>query len=289
MKAPSRYNPQNDREQSAKRTAQVLANMVAAGYVDQDQADLARGMGQATVKEISHTGRYFADWVHDQVAPIAGADRDLVVHTTLDLNLQRKAEAELEALLAGPGVKAGVSQGAIVVMSPDGAVRALVGGRNYAKSQFNRATQGLRQPGSSFKAFLYLTAMEQGFTADDTIEDLPITTGKYRPENYTKKYEGSVSLRKAFAKSSNVAAVRLIERIGPKRVISTARRLGVTAELHADASLALGTSEVPLIEMTAAYAASPMAAMACSPMAIRRWTARAAAPSISARAAGRAR
>ncbi len=254
MKAPSRYNPQNDREQSANRTAQVLANMVAAGYLDQDQADLARGMGQATVKQISHTGRYFADWVHDQVAPIAGTDRDLVVHTTLDMNIQRKAEQELEALLAGPGAKAGVSQGAIVVMSPDGAVRALVGGRNYAKSQFNRATQGMRQPGSSFKAFLYLSAMEQGYTADDVIEDSPITTGKYRPENYTHKYMGPISLRKAFAHSSNVAAVRLIERIGPKRVAATARRLGVTSDLDTNASLALGTSEVPLIEMTAAYA-----------------------------------
>jgi penicillin-binding protein 1A len=254
MKAPSRYNPQNDREQSAKRTAQVLANMVAAGYISQAEADQARNSGQATVKQISHTGRYFADWIHDQVAPIAGNDRDIVVHTTLDMNLQRKAEAELEALLSGPGAKAHVSQGAIVVMSPDGAVRALVGGRNYATSQFNRATQGMRQPGSSFKAFLYLAAMEQGFTGDDTIEDSPITTGKYRPENYTHKYEGPISLRKAFAKSSNVAAVRLIERIGPKRVVQVAKRLGITAELHADASLALGTSEVPLIEMTAGYA-----------------------------------
>ena len=254
MKAPSRYNPQNDRAQSAKRTAQVLANMVAAGYISQAEADGARNTGQATVKQISHTGRYFGDWVHDQVASIAGSDRDIVVHTTLDMNLQRKAEAELEALLAGPGAKAGASQGAIVVMSPNGAVRALVGGRNYASSQFNRATQGMRQPGSSFKAFLYLAAMENGFTEDDIIEDSPITTGKYRPENYTHKYEGPVSLRHAFAKSSNVAAVRLIERLGPKRVVSVARRLGITTDLQPNASLALGTSEVPLIEMTAAYA-----------------------------------
>jgi penicillin-binding protein 1A len=254
MKAPSRYNPQNDRAQSAKRTAQVLANMVAAGYIGQAEADQARNTGQATVKQISHTGRYFADWIRDQVAPIAGSDRDIVVHTTLDMAIQRRAEAELEALLAGPGAKAGVSQGAVVVMSPDGAVKALVGGRNYATSQFNRATQGMRQPGSSFKAFLYLTAMEQGLTAEDLIEDSPIVTGKYRPENYTHKYLGPISLKKAFAISSNVAAVRLIERLGPRRVVATAKRLGVTSELHADASLALGTSEVPLIEMTAAYA-----------------------------------
>ena len=254
MKAPSRYNPQNDRAQSAKRTAQVLANMVAAGYISQAEADQARNTGQATVKQISHTGRYFADWIHDQVAPIAGSNRDIVVHTTLDMNIQRRAEAELDALLAGPGAKAGVTQGAVVVMSPDGAVRAMVGGRNYATSQFNRATQGMRQPGSSFKAFLYLTAMEQGSTEDELIDDAPISIGKYRPENYTHKYLGPIPLRKAFAISSNVAAVRLIERLGPKRVVATAKRLGITSELHADASLALGTSEVPLIEMTAAYA-----------------------------------
>ena len=254
MKAPSRYNPQNDRTQSAKRTAQVLANMVAAGYITQDEADQARNTGQATVKQIAHTGRYFGDWIHDQVASIAGSDRDIVVHTTLDMNLQRKAEAELEALLAGPGAKAGVTQGAIVVMTPEGAIRALVGGRNYADSQFNRATQGMRQPGSSFKAFLYLAAMEDGFSENDTIEDSPITTGKYRPQNFSHKYEGTISLRHAFAESSNVAAVKLIERIGPKRVVSVARRLGITTDLHADASLALGTSEVPLVEMTAAYA-----------------------------------
>jgi penicillin-binding protein 1A len=254
MKAPSRYNPQNDREQSAKRTAQVLANMVDAGYITQGEADHARQTEQTTVKQISHTGRYFADWIHDQAATIAGQDRDIVVHTTLDMKLQRRAEAEMEAMLAGPGAKAGVTQGALVLMSPDGAIRAMVGGRNYAASQFNRASQGMRQPGSSFKAFVYLTALEQGWTENDMIEDLPITTGKYRPENYTHKYEGVVSLRHAFAKSSNVAAVRLIEKIGPRKVAAVAKRLGITSDLEANASLALGTSEASLVEMTAAYA-----------------------------------
>jgi penicillin-binding protein 1A len=254
MKAPSRYNPQNDRTLSLKRTTQVLANMVAAGYITQTQMDEALRTGQQTVKQIAHTGRYFADWVHDQVAPVAGSDRDIVVHTTLDITLQKKAEAELEALLAGPGAKAGVTQGAMVVMTPDGAVRALVGGRNYATSQFDRATQGMRQPGSSFKAFLYLAAIEQGWNEEDGIEDTPITTGKYRPENYTHKYEGEVTLRHAFAKSSNVAAVRLIEKIGPRRVITVAKRLGITSELQPNASLALGTSEASLLEMTAAFA-----------------------------------
>jgi penicillin-binding protein 1A len=256
LKAPSRYNPQSDRPASIKRTAQVLDNMVAAGYIDVATADRTKAAGlTAAVKPASRAGRYFADWIHDQAAQYLAGDRDIVVETTLDPALQKTAETALDVLLAGPGAKAGVTQGAIVVLSPDGAVRAMVGGRDYGASQFNRAVQGLRQPGSSFKAFLYLAALEAGWRESDTIEDVPITTGKYRPQDYGHKYEGVISLRQAFAKSSNVAAVRLIERIGPKRVVAVAKRLGITSPLHADASLALGTSEASLLEMTAAYAA----------------------------------
>ena len=254
LKDPSRYNPQNDPELSARRTQQVLANMVAAGVLSQDDADRAVHEGPSTVRQVSHTGRYFADWIHDQVERYTAEGRDIVVHTTLDMALQRKVEADLEATLAGPGAKAGAGQAAMVVMSPDGAIRAMAGGRDYASSQFNRAVQGVRQPGSSFKAFLYLAALEAGWSEGDTIEDAPITAGRYHPENYTGKYEGPVTLRHAFAKSSNVAAVRLIEKVGPKRVAAVAHRLGVTSELRPDASLALGTSEVSLVEMTAAYA-----------------------------------
>lgn len=254
LKAPSRFNPQNDPEQSYKRTSQVLANMVAFDAITPEQAEEALRTGQTTVRQVSRTGRYFADWIRDLVDQYAHDDRDIVVQTTLDMGLQRKVEAELDALLAERGAKAGVAQGAMVVMSPDGAIRALVGGRDYAASQFNRAVQGQRQPGSSFKAFLYLAAVEAGWNAGDGIEDAPITTGKYQPENYTHKYEGVIPLRRAFAKSSNVAAVRLIERVGPKRVVAVAKRLGITSELHADASLALGTSEVNLVELTAGYA-----------------------------------
>jgi len=254
LKAPSRYNPQNDREQSYKRTSQVLANMVAFGTITQEQATEALRTGPGTVKQISHIGRYFADYIHDQVDQYAGGDRDIVVQTTLDLGLQRKVEADLEDMLAKTGGKAGVTQGAVVVMSPDGAIRAMAGGRDYATSQFNRATQGLRQPGSSFKAFLYLAAIEAGWSPDSTIEDSAIRTGKYQPENYTNKYEGPITLRHALAKSSNVAAVRLIEAIGPRRVVAVAKRLGITSPLRPDASLALGTSEVSLLEMTSGYA-----------------------------------
>jgi penicillin-binding protein 1A len=256
LKAPSRYNPQNDPEQSLNRTTQVLTNMVNAGFITPAAAQAALKIGPGTVKRISHTGRYFADWIHDLVEPYSREGRDLVVQTTLDMGLQRTVEAELEATLAGPGAKAGVSQGAMVVMSPNGAVRAMAGGRDYASSQFNRAVQGFRQPGSSFKAFLYLAAIEAGWDENSMIEDVPITTGKYRPDNIIEhmRYEGSITLRHAFAKSSNVAAVRLIEMIGPRRVVAVARRLGITSDLRAEASLALGTSEVSLLELTAGYA-----------------------------------
>ncbi|PKU23395.1 carboxypeptidase [Telmatospirillum siberiense] len=256
LKAPSRYNPQNDREQSVKRTTQVLANMVAFGVISPEQASEALKNEQSSVRQVSHTGRYFADWIHDLVDQYARDDRDIVVRTTLDMGLQRRVEAELEALLAKSGSKAGVSQAAMVVMTPDGAIRALTGGRDYATSQFNRAVQGFRQPGSSFKAMLYLAAVEAGWDENDMIEDSPITTGKYQPENIVEshRYEGSITLRHALAKSSNVAAVRLIERIGPKRVVAVAKRLGITSQLHSDASLALGTGEVNLVELTSAYA-----------------------------------
>ncbi|MFD2235574.1 transglycosylase domain-containing protein, partial [Phaeospirillum tilakii] len=257
LKAPSRYSPINDPEASRRRTADVLQNMVEAGYIDQKTADAANAAGGA---ELVHrqppAGRYFADWMlsHlDQFGEVAG--RDVVIQTTLDLGLQRRVEADLKALLAAQGGKFNVSQGAVVVMTPDGAVRAMVGGKDYDDSQFNRAAQGLRQPGSSFKPLVYLTAMERGASPDDMIEDAPIQIGNWSPGNYTGRYLGTITLRHALAESVNTAAVRLVERVGPGAVIATARRLGITAPMRRDATLALGTSEVSLLEMVNAYAA----------------------------------
>jgi len=254
LKAPSRYNPINDPDLSRERTAQVLDNMEAVGNIAHDEVQRALAGGPAGVKAASLAGRYFADWVRTGIDQYVKGDQDMVVRTTLDMALERKAEALLETMLAGPGAKAGVTQGAVVVMRPDGAVRAMVGGRSYADSQFNRAVQGLRQPGSSFKPFLYLAALEAGWKPTDPIADTPITNGDYQPEDYGQEYEGTITLERAFAKSSNVAAVRLIERVGPARVAAVARRLGILDTLHADASLALGTSETSPLAMTAAYA-----------------------------------
>jgi penicillin-binding protein 1A len=254
LKAPSRYNPINDEDLSRERTAQVLDNMEAVGDITHAEAQAALASGPGTVKVASMAGRYFADWVRDSVDQYNADGRDVVVRTTIDMALQRKVEALLEASLAGPAAKMGATQGAVVIMSPDGAVRAMAGGRDYADSQFNRAVQGKRQPGSSFKAFLYLAALEAGWKPTDTIADTPITSGDYQPQDYEGEYEGTITLRRAFAKSSNVAAVRLIEKVGPARVAAVAHRLGIEDTLHEDASLALGTSETNLLSMVDAYA-----------------------------------
>jgi len=254
LKAPSRYNPINDADLSRERTAQVLDNMEAVGSITHAESQAALASGPGTVKRDSLAGRYFADWVRDSVDQYNPGGRDVVVRTTINVALQRKVEALLEAVLAGPGAKVGATQGAVVIMSPDGAVRAMAGGRDYADSQFNRAVQGKRQPGSSFKAFLYLAALEAGWKPTDTIADTPITSGNYQPSDYEGEYEGTVTLKRAFAKSSNVAAVRLIEKVGPARVAAVAHRLGIEDTLHEDASLALGTSETNLLSMVDAYA-----------------------------------
>jgi penicillin-binding protein 1A len=257
LKAPSRYSPLNNPDASHQRTLDVLSNMVEAGFIDKRSADMAGLTGAANlVKRPLPAGRYFADWMMANLSEIAELKgRDVVVRTTLDIGLQRKVEADLKAMLDGPGAKAKASQGAVVVMAPDGAVKAMAGGRDYDDSQFNRATQALRQPGSAFKPFVYLTAMEQGIRPDDVYEDAPIKRGNWKPGNYNGKFEGPVSLRHALAHSTNTVAVRLIEDVGPSKVISLAHKLGITSDLRNDASLALGTSEASLLEMTTGYAA----------------------------------
>ncbi len=256
LKAPTRYNPLNNPELARKRTSVVLANMVDAGYLSKAQAEAALREGWGNLRRVSPGGRYFADWLYERVEDYGGSTgRDLVVQTTLDMQLQRKVEAEVAAVLDGPGIKAAVGQGAVMVLSTKGEIRAMVGGRDYGDSQFNRSTQALRQPGSAFKPFIYMAALEAGMSPDDVVIDEPLKIGKWRPGNYDDKFLGPVSLRTALAKSVNTVAVRLCEKVGVKKVISLARRFGITSTLPNDASIALGTGEVSLIEMTTAYAA----------------------------------
>jgi penicillin-binding protein 1A len=256
LKAPSRFNPARDRERAARRASIVLANMVDTGYLTQRQADAAR-RDSARLVEVQQArpgNRYFADWVAEFLAGFGGGKRDLLVQTTLDPKLQAAAETVIEEMLRKEGPKAGASQAALIAMGPDGAIRAMVGGRDYGDSQFNRATQALRQPGSAFKPFVYAAALEAGFSPSSRVVDTPIRIGDWAPKNYTGRYLGETTLSEAVAESINTVAVQVSERTGRKRVVELARRLGITAELTNDASLALGTSEVTLIELTAAYA-----------------------------------
>lgn len=257
LKAPSRFSPANDPERARSRTAQVLENMVNAELITADDAAKAkRDEIAATSRARPAYGRYFMDWVLAHVGAMPDTDgKDLTITTTLDRVLQTKAEKQLKALLDAQGDKVNATQGAAVVLAPDGAIKAYVGGRDYDDSQFDRVNQAKRQPGSSFKTFVYLAALEAGMTPSDTVEDAPIQMGDWSPDNYTGKFLGTVSLKTALAQSLNTAAVRLAEEVGLRSVITTARRLGILSELRPDATLALGSSETSPLELAGAYAA----------------------------------
>lgn len=256
MKAPSRYNPARNPELSAKRTAQVLMNMAAAGYLDEGTA---RKVAKQRPKVAGRAGssrntRYFADWVHDQVPGLAGAlSDDLVVETTLDMSLQISAERAVRSGLAKAEGR-NIGQAALVAMTPDGAVRAMVGGRDYGSSQFNRAVQARRHPGSTFKPIVYLAALDQGHRPDHVVLDGPIEIDGWKPRNFGRRFRGEVTISDAVAASLNTVPVRLQEKVGRGRVRKLARQFGITTELTDGPSLALGASEVSPLELTAVYA-----------------------------------
>lgn len=255
LKAPSRYNPASDPEAARRRARIVLDDMVEAGYITRAEAEQAVGHGGGGTAVAAWRGRYFADWALREVRSHVGYhSRDLIVRTTLDRDLQRMAAAELRRLLAEQGAARQAGQAALVMMTPRGAVRAMVGGRDYRDSQFNRATQALRQPGSAFKPFVYLAGIEAGLTVDRKIRDRPVEIGGWSPENFDGRYHGEVTVREAFARSLNSVAVRILRRVGADEVVETAHRLGITAELDARPSLALGAAEVSLLDLTGAYA-----------------------------------
>jgi penicillin-binding protein 1A len=200
------------------------------------------------------TVNYVADWIGEVLDDLVGQiDQSVVVETSIDPKLQAVAEAAVIDELAAKSVKFNVSQGALVAMSPDGAVRAMVGGRNYTESQYNRAVTAKRQPGSAFKPFVYLTAIEAGLTPETVRQDAPLDVKGWKPENYSHEYFGPVTLTQALAMSLNTVAVRLGLEVGPKNVVRTAHRLGISSKLDANASIALGTSEVSLVELVGAY------------------------------------
>jgi len=257
VKAPARYNPLADADAAHARAQLVLKAMEESGFIDLDTR-LAAGQTRPRVVRVSGTpgSGYFADWViaqlHDLVGPSA---EPLVVETSLDLEVQSLAETAVLRGLGVDGETLRVSQAALVAMTPDGAVRAMVGGRSYAQSGFNRATDAVRQPGSAFKPFVYLAALEHGHTPGDMVRDAQMRFGKWTPANYENRYEGEMPLLRAFAVSSNSVAAQLTQEVGPRAVAATAARLGIASPLDAVASLALGTSGVTPLELTGAYAA----------------------------------
>jgi penicillin-binding protein 1A len=254
LKAPTRFSPARDRDAAAMRAAQVLDGMVEAGFITAADAAAAEKAGAALPVVERAGSRYFADWVADQIRDFAGtAERDLTVRTTFDPRLQVAAEAAIGEILAR-GAKDWVSEGALVALTPDGAVRAMVGGLDYGHSQFNRATQAQRQPGSAFKPFVYLAGLEAGLHPGDRLVDAPIRVGNWQPHNYVNRYQGEMSLAEGLAQSVNTIAVQVAERAGIPRVVAAANRLGITSELASDASIALGTGEVNLLELVSAYA-----------------------------------
>ena len=272
LRAPSRYAPTNDPVQAMERAKTVLGAMVEAGYISDGEKNAAIADIPMPRRKpgAGGDGHYFADWIVDQVmAILENAPQDVVVLTTIDLKLQRAAERGLDGILAAEGASKRVEEGALVSMNTDGAVRAMVGGRDYGESQFNRATQAMRQPGSSFKPVIYLTALLNGMRPDDTFEDAPIKIGKWSPANYDGKYRGTVTSRDALAESLNTVAVRIMQNVGVSKVIDTARALGVTSDLGADLSLALGTNSVTPLEMTGVYAALAAGGRAVTPYGIK--------------------
>jgi penicillin-binding protein 1A len=201
---------------------------------------------------------------------VGRVEDDVVVDTTIDAAMQAAAEKALIDVLAQRGEKSGVEQGALVAMTPDGAVRALVGGRNYVESQFNRAVAAKRQPGSAFKPFVYLTAIERGLTPDTVRDDRPIEVKGWRPENFNREYFGPVTLTQALAHSLNSIAVRLTLEVTPTAVVRTAHRLGIASKLEPNASIALGTSEVSVLELVSAYAPFANGGIAVVPRVVER-------------------
>jgi len=282
LKAPTHYNPTREPERAKARAEIVLRTMVETGALTPGEAATALKTADKALKAIPNPttrARYFADWVLTQVdSYIGGVDRDVVVRTTLDGRLQAQAETSLANRLAESGEKLDVAQGAIVVLSTDGAVRAMVGGRDYNDSQFNRATQALRQPGSAFKPFVYLAGVEAGYGLDDMVTDAPLKIGKWRPQNFSGTYEGPVTYETAFAKSINTAAVRVAQHVGPKAVVAVAHRMGITEKLKPELSLALGSAEVTLLELSGAYAPFANGGQAVLPYAIESITDREGRP-----------
>jgi penicillin-binding protein 1A len=258
IRAPSQLEPDRNLAGAQARAGVVLDAMVANGAITLQQADAAQQQPAMLhgAPDSPPGSNYFLDTAATEAkSQIGSSTDDLTIRTTLSPELQRIAESVIAKRFAASGNAKNPSQAALVAMAPDGAILAMVGGRDYGTSQFNRVTQARRQPGSSFKVFVYLTALRKGYTPDSTMVDQPITIGDWKPDNYGNQYYGPVTLRTAFASSLNSVAVQLAQAVGIQNVIATARQFGVRSDLPAVPSLAIGAAAVTPLEMTRAFAA----------------------------------
>jgi penicillin-binding protein 1A len=255
LKAPSRLSPARDPKAAEERANLVLAAMREQGMISNKELTLARSAPAVRVPSYwTGSENYVADAVMEELPELIGeVQGDIIVDTTVDFTLQKIAEKSIRELIDKNRDKLNVSQGALVSIDNTGAVRAMVGGYDYATSQFDRASEARRQPGSAFKPFVYMAALEAGRTPTSVRNDAPIKIGKWTPENYGGKYYGKVTLATALAKSLNSVAAQLTMEVGPEAVIEVAHRMGIQSNLQSNVSIALGTSEVTPLELTAAY------------------------------------
>ena len=253
LKAPSRYNPIANKDLSKERASLVLESMTKDKMITEDKVKQAKDNNQKYSKFTTppKSTRYFIDWLLPRVKAYVGEiNEDLIVRTTLDVKLQKIAEESLNKItLNYPSA----DQSALVGLDLDGGVISMIGGRDYGDSQFNRVTQAKRQPGSAFKLFVYLAGIENGLLPEDIIIDSKVNINGWSPKNYKDNYLGEVSIEDAFSKSINTVAVKISEKIGRDKVIKMAKIMGINSPILNNPSLALGTSEVNLLELTAAY------------------------------------
>lgn len=258
LKAPSRYSPANNPQKARERATIVLKQMVDAGYIRSSEEYLNEQLQQQPAEDTFDLqgARFFADWVFESIPGLIGAyDKDLVILTTFDPQIQKHAEIACKKLMGELGKELKTSEISLVAMTPEGGVKAMIGGMSYNKSQYNRATQALRQPGSAFKPIVYLSALEAGMNPETMISDEAVSFGKWAPKNFRLyRPQGEISLMEALTKSVNTATARIAMTVGPKHIADTARRLGITSDLINDLSICLGTTEVTLVELVAAFA-----------------------------------
>ncbi len=270
LKSPNKYNPIANQDLAFKRASVVLDKMQEQHYIAKETNQHAKKQHLLyRFDKKQNNALYFADWILQEVPFFIGERaEDVIVYTTLNEKLQIAAEEILKTEIESNKDK-NVTQGAVIVLDLNGAVKAMVGGTDYFQSQFNRATQALRQAGSAFKPFVYLTALERGFTKTSLVDDVPVSIGKWTPKNYDKKTHGKVSLQEALASSLNLATVNLSSQIPTSEIIKTAKKLGISSFLHNSPSLCLGTANVKVLDMASAYSVFANGGLMTWPHAIK--------------------